>query len=92
MPGNGNQRREAIRVSAAHSAMTRTASAAAKGSAAALASVRQAIARLWTFAETGRWTAARGRAEAARGGGGSAASIGKVAQTRIIKQAGVRAQ
>jgi alkylation response protein AidB-like acyl-CoA dehydrogenase len=49
--------------------------------------VRQAVARLWSFAETGRWTAARGRADAARGGGGSAASIGKVAQTRIVKQA-----
>ncbi len=49
--------------------------------------VRQEIARLVSFAETGRWTAARGRADAARGGGGSAASIGKVAQTRIVKQA-----
>jgi alkylation response protein AidB-like acyl-CoA dehydrogenase len=49
--------------------------------------VRQEVARLWSFAETGRWTAARGRADAARGGGGSAASIGKVAQTRIVKQA-----
>jgi alkylation response protein AidB-like acyl-CoA dehydrogenase len=49
--------------------------------------VRQELARLVMFTETGRWTAARGRANAARGGGDSAASIGKIAQTRILKQA-----
>jgi alkylation response protein AidB-like acyl-CoA dehydrogenase len=49
--------------------------------------VRQEIARLVAFSQTGRWNAARARASAARGGGGEAASIGKIAQTRIIKQA-----
>jgi alkylation response protein AidB-like acyl-CoA dehydrogenase len=48
--------------------------------------VRQEIARLVADAETGRWNAARARAVAARGGGGEAASIGKIAQTRIVEQ------
>jgi alkylation response protein AidB-like acyl-CoA dehydrogenase len=50
-------------------------------------SVRQDLARLYAFTETGRWNALRGKAEAARGGGGSVASIGKLSQTRIVKLA-----
>jgi alkylation response protein AidB-like acyl-CoA dehydrogenase len=51
--------------------------------------VRQDLARLHTYTETGRWNALRGRAEAeARQGGGQAvASIGKLGQTRIVKLA-----
>jgi hypothetical protein len=50
-------------------------------------SIRQDLARLYAFSETGRWNALRGKAEAARGGGGSVASIGKLSQTRIVKLA-----
>jgi alkylation response protein AidB-like acyl-CoA dehydrogenase len=50
--------------------------------------VRQALARLVTYTETGRWNALRSRAEARRGGGESLASIGKIAQTRIVKLGG----
>jgi alkylation response protein AidB-like acyl-CoA dehydrogenase len=49
--------------------------------------VRQKLARLFTYVETGRWNALRGKAEAQRGGGQSLTSIGKVAQTRIMKLA-----
>jgi alkylation response protein AidB-like acyl-CoA dehydrogenase len=49
--------------------------------------IRQDLARLHTYTETGRWNAQRGKAEAARGGGGSVASIGKLGQTRIVKLA-----
>jgi alkylation response protein AidB-like acyl-CoA dehydrogenase len=49
--------------------------------------VRQDLARLYAFSETGRWNALRGRAEAAKGGGQSVASIGKLSQTRIVKLA-----
>ena len=49
--------------------------------------IRQDLARLHTFTETGRWNAQRGKAEAQRGGGGSVASIGKLSQTRIVKLA-----
>ncbi len=49
--------------------------------------IRQDLARLHTFSETGRWNALRGKAEAQRGGGGSVASIGKLSQTRIVKLA-----
>jgi alkylation response protein AidB-like acyl-CoA dehydrogenase len=49
--------------------------------------IRQQLARLYSYAETGRWNAQRGKAEAARGGGSSVASIGKIAQTRIHKTA-----
>ena len=49
--------------------------------------IRQDLARLHTFSETGRWNALRGKAEAKRGGGGSVASIGKLSQTRIVKLA-----
>ncbi|MGH9273911.1 MAG: acyl-CoA dehydrogenase family protein [Acidimicrobiales bacterium] len=50
-------------------------------------SIRQDLARLYAFTETGRWNALRGRAEAQRGGGQSVASIGKLSQTRIVKLA-----
>ncbi len=49
--------------------------------------VRQKVARLVAYAETGQWNALRGKAEAARGGGQSVANIGKLAQTRIMKLA-----
>ena len=49
--------------------------------------VRQDLARLYAFSETGRWNAQRGKAEAKRGGGQSVASIGKLSQTRIVKLA-----
>jgi alkylation response protein AidB-like acyl-CoA dehydrogenase len=47
--------------------------------------VRQKLARLWTFLQVGTWNALRARAEAKAGGGGAVASIGKLAQTRIMK-------
>jgi alkylation response protein AidB-like acyl-CoA dehydrogenase len=47
--------------------------------------VRQELARLVCFAETGRWNAARGRVGSA--GATGVANIGKLAQTRILKQA-----
>jgi alkylation response protein AidB-like acyl-CoA dehydrogenase len=47
--------------------------------------IRQLLARLVSYAETGKWNALRGRAEARRGGGQALASIGKIAQTRIVK-------
>jgi alkylation response protein AidB-like acyl-CoA dehydrogenase len=49
--------------------------------------VRQQLARLYTFSETGLWNAQRGKAEAQRGGGQAVASIGKLTQTRIVKLA-----
>jgi alkylation response protein AidB-like acyl-CoA dehydrogenase len=49
--------------------------------------IRQKVARLVAYAETGQWNALRGKAEAARGGGQSVANIGKLAQTRIMKLA-----
>ena len=49
--------------------------------------VRQDLARLHAFTETGRWNAQRGKAEAQRGGGQAVASIGKLGQTRIVKLA-----
>jgi len=49
--------------------------------------LRQKLARLHTYTETGRWNALRGKAEAARGGGQAVASIGKLTQTRIVKLA-----
>lgn len=49
--------------------------------------VRQKLARLWTYAQVGTWNALRARAEAKSGGGGAVASIGKLAQTRIMKLA-----
>jgi alkylation response protein AidB-like acyl-CoA dehydrogenase len=47
--------------------------------------IRQKLARLWSYLQTGAWNARRAKAEAAFGGGGSVASIGKLAQTRIVK-------
>ncbi len=49
--------------------------------------VRQQLARLYAFSQTGLWNAQRGRAEAKRGGGQVVASIGKLSQTRIGKLA-----
>jgi alkylation response protein AidB-like acyl-CoA dehydrogenase len=49
--------------------------------------IRQDLARLYAYTETGRWNAQRGKAEARHGGGGSVASIGKLSQTRIVKLA-----
>jgi alkylation response protein AidB-like acyl-CoA dehydrogenase len=49
--------------------------------------VRQDIARLVAYTETGRWNALRGKAEAERGGGQGVALIGKIAQTRVVKLA-----
>jgi len=47
--------------------------------------IRQKLARLWSYLQIGAWNARRGRAEAKSGGGGAVASIGKLAQTRIMK-------
>ena len=49
--------------------------------------IRQDLARLYAFSQLGLWNAQRGKAEARQGGGGSVASIGKLAQTRIVKLA-----
>ena len=47
--------------------------------------IRQDIARLVAYTETGRWNALRGKTEASKGGGQRVALIGKVAQTQAIK-------
>ena len=47
--------------------------------------VRQKLARLVTYVRSGEWTAKRGQAEMARGGGVGLPNIGKLAQTRIMK-------
>ncbi len=49
--------------------------------------VRQQLALLYAYSETGHWNALRGRAESRRGGGQAVAGIGKLAQTRIVKLA-----
>jgi alkylation response protein AidB-like acyl-CoA dehydrogenase len=49
--------------------------------------IRQQLARLYAFSETGMWNAQRGKAEAKRGGGQAVASTGKLSQTRIVKLA-----
>jgi alkylation response protein AidB-like acyl-CoA dehydrogenase len=49
--------------------------------------IRQQLARLYAFSETGLWNAQRGKAESKRGGGQAVASIGKLSQTRIVKLA-----
>jgi alkylation response protein AidB-like acyl-CoA dehydrogenase len=49
--------------------------------------IRQQIALLYAFSETGLWNAQRGKAEAKRGGGQAVASTGKLSQTRIVKLA-----
>jgi alkylation response protein AidB-like acyl-CoA dehydrogenase len=47
--------------------------------------IRQKLARLWSYIQVGAWNALRARAEAKAGGGAAVASIGKLAQTRIMK-------
>lgn len=47
--------------------------------------IRQKLARLWSYTQVGAWNAMRGRAEAKAGGGAAVASIGKLAQSRIMK-------
>ena len=47
--------------------------------------VRQDLMRLYTYEKLGEWNALRGKAEAKQGGGQSVSSIGKIAQTRIVK-------
>jgi len=49
--------------------------------------VRQQLARLHTYTETGRWNALRARAGGTAGGAAGLANIGKLAQTRIHKLA-----
>jgi alkylation response protein AidB-like acyl-CoA dehydrogenase len=49
--------------------------------------IRQGIARLYTYAETGTWNALRARAEAARGGGAGVANVAKLSHTRLVKTA-----
>jgi alkylation response protein AidB-like acyl-CoA dehydrogenase len=49
--------------------------------------IRQQLARLYSYSETGLWNARRGKAESQRGGGQAVASIGKLSQTRIVKLA-----
>ncbi len=45
-----------------------------------------ADAHLYTDSKLGQWNAQRAKAEAARGGGQAVANLGKIAQTRIVKQ------
>jgi alkylation response protein AidB-like acyl-CoA dehydrogenase len=47
--------------------------------------IRQQLARLHSYTQIGQWNAQRAKAEAARGGGQSIASVGKISQTRIMK-------
>jgi alkylation response protein AidB-like acyl-CoA dehydrogenase len=47
--------------------------------------VRQKLARLWSYLQIGNWNVRRSKAEARSGGGAAVASIGKIAQTRIMK-------
>jgi alkylation response protein AidB-like acyl-CoA dehydrogenase len=49
--------------------------------------VRQQLARLYTEAKVGQWTAQRAKAEASRGAGQAVANLGKIAQTRATKLA-----
>jgi len=48
--------------------------------------IRQKIARLYAVSKLGQWNAQRAKAEGARGGGQAIANLGKIAQTRIVKQ------
>jgi alkylation response protein AidB-like acyl-CoA dehydrogenase len=48
--------------------------------------IRQQLARLYAESRLGQWNAQRAKAEAARGGGQAVANLGKIAQTRIVKQ------
>ena len=41
---------------------------------------------LYTDSKLGQWNAQRAKAEAAKGGGQAVANLGKIAQTRIVKQ------
>jgi alkylation response protein AidB-like acyl-CoA dehydrogenase len=50
------------------------------------AHIRQKLARLYAESRLGQWNAQRAKAEAARGGGHAVANLGKIAQTRIVKQ------
>jgi alkylation response protein AidB-like acyl-CoA dehydrogenase len=47
--------------------------------------IRQKLALLSTHTQLGGWNARRGKAEIAKGGGGSVVSIGKLVQTKIMK-------
>ena len=49
--------------------------------------VRQKLARLYAFTQTGLWNAQRAKVESRRGGGQSVSSTGKLSQTRIVKLA-----
>ncbi len=53
--------------------------------------IRQKLARLYTDSKLGQWNAQRAKAEAAKGGGQAVANLGKIAQTRIVKQSAVLA-
>jgi alkylation response protein AidB-like acyl-CoA dehydrogenase len=48
--------------------------------------IRQKFARLYTDSRLGQLNAQRAKAEAARGGGQGVANLGKILQTRIVKQ------
>jgi alkylation response protein AidB-like acyl-CoA dehydrogenase len=50
------------------------------------AHIRQSIARVYTESKLGQWNAQRAKAEAAGSGGQAVANLGKIAQTRIVKQ------
>jgi len=47
--------------------------------------IRQKLARLWSYQQVGAWNALRGKAQAKSAAGATVASIGKLAQTRIMK-------
>jgi alkylation response protein AidB-like acyl-CoA dehydrogenase len=47
--------------------------------------IRQKLARLWSYQQIGGWNALRGKTQAKSAAGGAVASIGKLAQTRIMK-------
>jgi len=49
--------------------------------------IRQSLADLYAWSMIGQWNAQRAKVEAAKGGGGAIASIGKVVQTRLTKGA-----
>jgi alkylation response protein AidB-like acyl-CoA dehydrogenase len=48
--------------------------------------VRQKIGRLYSESKLGQWNAQRAKAESSKGGGQAVANLGKIAQTRIVKQ------
>jgi alkylation response protein AidB-like acyl-CoA dehydrogenase len=48
--------------------------------------IRQKLAGLYCESKLGQWNAQRAKAEAASGGGQAVANLGKIAQTRIVKQ------